>query len=70
MQEVKGKYNTAKVYASNIHDACINQIERMCDQEWLKDCNIALMPDAHIGKGCTIGTTITINDKVSPSLLV
>jgi RNA-splicing ligase RtcB len=27
------------------------------------------MPDVHSGKGCTIGTTMTISDKISPSMV-
>lgn len=69
MFEIKGKFNTAKVFASNINDAAISQIVDMCNQEYLKDCNIAIMPDAHAGKGCTIGTTIALKDKVCPSLV-
>lgn len=69
MFEVKGKYNIAKVYATNIDDNCVIQILDLCNQEWLKGCNIAIMPDCHAGKGCTIGTTIQLKDKVSPSLV-
>lgn len=27
------------------------------------------MPDAHAGKGCTVGTTMTITDKITPNLV-
>ena len=27
------------------------------------------MPDAHLGEDCTVGTTLTISDKITPSLV-
>lgn len=66
---IKGKYNQAKVFATQIENECIAQITDLCNQEWLKDCTIAIMPDCHSGKGCTIGTTIHLKDKVCPSLV-
>ncbi|MDD7376955.1 MAG: RtcB family protein [Prevotellaceae bacterium] len=27
------------------------------------------MPDVHAGKGCTIGTTMTVTDKVVPNIV-
>lgn len=69
MLEIQGKYNKAKVFASVIDDETIKQIVELCNQEWAKDSNIAIMPDCHAGKGCTIGTTMTIKDKVCPNLV-
>lgn len=69
MFEIEGKYNKAKIFATNIDENCISQIMELCNQEWLKDCNIAIMPDCCAGKGCAIGTTIKLKDKVSPSLV-
>lgn len=69
MFEIKGKYNTAKVYGATVENECISQITNLCNQSWLKDCQIAIMPDCHAGKGCTIGTTIKLKDKVCPSLV-
>lgn len=67
--EVKGKYNTAKVFTDNIEQDTIEQIRTLCDQEFAKDSKIRIMPDVHIGIGCTIGTTMTIQDKVVPNLV-
>ncbi|MCD7950205.1 MAG: RtcB family protein [Erysipelotrichaceae bacterium] len=69
MFEVKGKYNTAQVFASTVEPECISQIIDLCNQQWLEGCRIAIMPDCHAGSGCTIGTTIALHDKVSPSLV-
>lgn len=67
--ELKGKYNTAKVFTDNVDGATISQIINLCNQPMFKDSNIRIMPDCHAGKGCTIGTTMTITDKVIPNLV-
>lgn len=69
MFEIKGKYNTAKVFGTTVEEECISQIMDLCNQKWLEDTQIAIMPDCHAGKGCTIGTTIKLKDKVCPSLV-
>ena len=67
--EIKGKFATATVYASVIEEAAIEQIQRMCDCEMTAGSKIRIMPDVHAGKGCTIGTTMTIHDKVVPNVV-
>lgn len=69
MLEVKGKYGTAKVFTDLVEDAAIKQINTLLDQEFVKDSKIRIMPDVHAGAGCTIGTTMTIKDKVCPNLV-
>lgn len=69
MFEIKGKYNIAKVFANEVDSETISQITALCNQQWLEGYNIAIQADTHAGKGCTIGTTITLKDKVSPSLV-
>lgn len=69
MFEIEGKYNKAKVFATVVENECISQITEICNQKWLKGCQISIMPDTHAGKGATIGTTIKLKDKVSPSLV-
>lgn len=69
MIELRGKYNTAKVYTDNIESEAISQILELCNQDFVKDSNICIMPDTHAGAGCTIGTTMTIKDKVVPNLV-
>ena len=65
--EIKGKVNTALCYAKVVEDEAIDQIQRMCDYEFTKGSRIRIMPDVHAGKGCTIGTTMTIVDKAVPN---
>ncbi len=69
MIEIKGKVNTAICYASIIEDEAIEQIRRMCDYEFTEGSRIRIMPDVHAGKGCTIGTTMTITDKAVPNVV-
>ena len=69
MKEIKGKFNTAKVFATTIEESCEKQIVDICGEEWAKKSKIRIMPDCHSGKGCVIGTTMTITDKVVPNMV-
>lgn len=69
MIEIQGKYNTAKVFTDNIDAAAYSQILNMMCQCWARDVKVAIMPDVHAGKDCTVGTTMTIKDKVVPNLV-
>lgn len=69
MLEIKGKKSTAICYAKVIEEEAINQIKRMCDYELTEGSSVRIMPDVHSGKGCTIGTTMTIKDKVCPNIV-
>ena len=67
--EIKGKVNTALCYAKVVEDEAIEQIRRMCDYPMTEGSKIRIMPDVHFGKGCTIGTTMTIKDKAVPNVV-
>ena len=69
MFEIKGKINTAICYAKVVENEAIEQIRRMCDYEFTSGSRIRIMPDVHAGKGCTIGTTMTITDKAVPNVV-
>ena len=69
MFEIKGNVNTALCYAKVVEDEAIAQIKRMCDYEFTEGSRIRIMPDVHAGKGCTIGTTMTIVDKAVPNIV-
>jgi len=69
MIEVNGKYNSAKIFTDNVEQSAISQIIELCCQEFTKDSKIRIMPDVHAGKGCTVGTTMTIQNKVVPNLV-
>ena len=67
--EIKGKVATALCYAKVVEDEAIEQIRRMCDFPMTEGSKIRIMPDVHSGKGCTIGTTMTIVDKAVPNVV-
>ena len=69
MLEIKGKVNTAICYAKVVEDEAVEQIRRMCDYEITAGSRIRIMPDVHAGKGCTIGTTMTVSDKAVPNVV-
>lgn len=69
MLEIKGKVNTAICYANIIDEKAVEQIRRMCDFALTEGSRIRIMPDVHAGKGCTIGTTMTVTDKVCPNIV-
>jgi len=69
MFEIQGQYATALCYATVVEDAAIEQIRRMCDHEFTAASRICIMPDVHTGVGCTIGTTMTVTDKVVPNIV-
>lgn len=69
MFEIRGKYATAQCYAVAIDDKSVGQIMEMLNQPFAEGQRVAIMPDAHAGAGCVIGTTMTIGDKVCPNLV-
>jgi RNA-splicing ligase RtcB len=69
MIELQGTYNTAKLFTDTAEPSAVSQIEHLLEQEFAAGSKIRVMPDAHAGMGCTIGTTMTITDKVVPNLV-
>lgn len=69
MLELKGKYNSCKVFTDNIDSATISQLTNLLNQEFVSDSQVRIMSDCHSGKGCVIGTTMTITNKIVPNLV-
>lgn len=69
MIEIIGTHNTAKCFCETLEETAAQQIKLVCDQAAFADCKIRIMPDVHAGKGCTIGTTMTITDKIVPGMV-
>ena len=69
MEEIIGKVSTALSYAKTIDENAREQIRRMCDCEFTRGSKIRIMPDVHAGAGCTIGTTMTVDDKAVPNIV-
>ena len=58
-----------KIFTDDIEQEAINQINELLDQEAFKDSKIRIMPDVHAGKGCVIGFTGNLGDKVIPNIV-
>ena len=69
MLELNGKYNNAKIFTDVVDQASISQVMLLLNQEFVKDSTIRLMPDVHAGAGCTVGTTMTVKDRIVPNLV-
>ena len=69
MIEVKGIYNTAKLFTNTADEATIAQVTNLMNQPSVEGLKVRIMPDCHAGAGCVIGTTMTITDKVTPNLV-
>lgn len=72
MFEITGKYGTAKIYATTVEEECVSQIYGFMNSPVVENCNIAIMPDTHAGKGSCIGFTQKINKekpRVNPNMV-
>lgn len=69
MLEIRGKFNTAKVFTDIIDEDSIRQVYELCNQSFTEGAKIRMMPDVHAGAGCVIGTTMTITDRVVPNMV-
>lgn len=69
MIELNGKYASAKIFTDLVDEASISQVIELLNQPFVEGCQIRMMPDIHAGAGCTIGTTMTIKDKICANLV-
>lgn len=69
MIELQGKYAAAKVFTDVVDEASISQVITLLNQPYVQGSRVRMMPDIHAGAGCTIGTTMTIADKICPNLV-
>lgn len=58
-----------KIFTNNIEDKAREQIDLLLKQEPFKECKVRIMPDVHAGKGCVIGFTADLGDKVIPNIV-
>jgi RNA-splicing ligase RtcB len=56
-----------KIYATNIDEKTLSQVDDMANCEAYKACKIRIQADAHAGSGSCIGFTSTIAGKVIPN---
>lgn len=69
MIELKGKYADAKVFTDTVDSESVSQVINLLNQPYTEGTRIRMMPDIHAGAGCTIGTTMTVRDKICPNLV-
>ena len=69
MKQLQGKYTNAVVFTDLVEQEALEQIKLLCDQPIAAGSRVRIMPDVHAGSGCTIGTTMTIGNKIIPSLV-
>lgn len=69
MIELRGKYGEAKVFTDVVDSESISQVINLLNQPYVEGSRVRMMPDIHAGAGCTIGTTMTIKDKICPNLV-
>lgn len=69
MKHLQGKYTSAIVYTDLVEQEALEQIQLLCDQPVAQGSRVRIMPDVHAGSGCTIGTTMTIGDRIIPALV-
>ncbi len=67
MFTIRGKYNTAIVYAGRTDQESVAQVMAMCNTPYLAESRIRMMPDMHAAEGCTVGTSMTITGKANPA---
>ncbi len=69
MIELKGKRNSAIIFADKVDKQTKTQIASLLREECYSDSKIRIMPDTHSGKGVAVGTTMTLNGRVNPALV-
>lgn len=69
MIELNGKYASAKIFTNVVDQVSLDQVTEILNQPFVSGQTVRMMPDIHSGKGCTIGTTMTVDDKVCPNLV-
>lgn len=69
MLELQGKFATAKVFTDVVDNESISQVINLLNQPYAEGAHVRMMPDIHAGAGCTIGTTMTIKDKICPNIV-
>lgn len=58
-----------KIFTKNVEQEAVDQIELLLAQDAFKDCKVRIMPDVHAGKGCVIGFTADLGEKVIPNIV-
>ncbi len=57
------------IFTENIEPEAVNQIYTLINQAPFLGQKVRIMPDVHYGKGCVVGFTSTMQDKIIPNVL-
>lgn len=66
---LNGKYTNAIIYADELEESALAQVQNLINQQFTEGSTVRIMPDVHTGAGAPIGLTMTIQDKVVPNLV-
>ena len=58
-----------KIFSDIVEQEAINQIDHLLEQPAFQNCKVRIMPDVHSGKGCVIGFTADLGNKVIPNIV-
>lgn len=58
-----------KIFAKTVEQEVNDQLKQLMSVKVFKDAKVRIMPDTHAGKGCVIGFTADLGDKVVPNLV-
>ena len=61
--------NNLKIFTDNVEQEALEQINTLLEQQAFKNCKVRIMPDVHAGKGCVIGFTADLGNKVIPNIV-
>ena len=61
--------DVVKVFAETFENEAWEQVKKLANYSAYDNSIIRIMPDAHAGKGCTVGTTMTLHGMVTPNLV-
>ncbi len=69
MEELQGKYTTAKVFSDNVEQYALAQIQLLIDHPAFAGCKVRVMPDVHPGTIGPIGFTATVGNSILPGVV-
>lgn len=58
-----------KIFTENIEQEAVDQVNLLLEQKPFENCKVRIMPDVHAGKGCVIGFTADLGDKVISNIV-
>lgn len=72
--KVSGKVGEAVIYTVSdektaVDDYALAQIKLLCDNEVSRNSKVRVMPDVHSLKVSTVGLTMTVGERILPSLV-